>query len=75
MSAGVATAKAAELPVADDVERMQLDTPSPDGQEEDLYTRLKTLQRQIEFLDIQVSGVGMPHSRRLLFLACWWIGA
>lgn len=34
---------------------MQLDAPDAGREErEDLYTRLKTLQRQLEFLDIQV---------------------
>lgn len=40
------------------VDSMQVDQPSTtdttDESEEDLYTRLKTLQRQQEFLDIQV---------------------
>lgn len=42
---------------ADDVADMHVDAPSGAGPadvaEEDLYTRLKTLQRQLEFLDIQ----------------------
>ena len=37
---------------------MQIDAAEPDDGEGDLYTRLKTLQRQLEFLDIQVRGTG-----------------
>jgi hypothetical protein len=41
-------------------EHMEVDTPSSAAAapEEDLYTRLKTLQRQLEFLEIQVRGYG-----------------
>jgi len=37
-------------------EHMEVDAPqgSSAAAEEDLYTRLKTLQRQLEFLEIQV---------------------
>ena len=34
-------------------ESMQIDQASTTETDEDLYTRLKTLQRQLEFLDIQ----------------------
>lgn len=39
-------------------EHMEVDAPSSvaAAAEEDLYTRLKTLQRQLEFLEIQVRG-------------------
>lgn len=33
---------------------MEMDTGADDG-DEDLYTRLKTLQRQLEFYEIQVT--------------------
>lgn len=41
-------------------EHMEVDKPSSAAAapEEDLYTRLKTLQRQLEFLEIQVRGRG-----------------
>ena len=58
MSAAVATVKASDVKPPEDGDRMQLDTVVMEGTEEDLYTRLKTLQRQLEFLEIQVrSGV------------------
>ncbi|GAB4818309.1 hypothetical protein N2152v2_005355 [Parachlorella kessleri] len=58
MSAGVATAKAADVQVRqqdDAAEQMQVDTAQVAAAEgdEDLYTKLKTLQRQLEFLEIQ----------------------
>jgi hypothetical protein len=62
MSAGVATAKAADVQPAEEADRMQVDAHI-DGPEEDLYTRLKTLQRQLEFLEIQVSGAAAPAGR------------
>ena len=37
-----------------EVENMQLDKTANEEETVDLYTRLKTLQRQIEFFDIQV---------------------
>jgi hypothetical protein len=55
MSGAVATASAAALKPAQ-VDRMAVDA-APSGQEaaeEDTYSRLKTLQRQLEFLEIQV---------------------
>ena len=58
--AAVATAKPRHVGIPEDGERMQVDTAAPaiEGRpEEDLYTRLKTLQRQLEFLEIQVSIV------------------
>ena len=54
MSAAVATAKATDVRPAETEEAMQVDTAGSDVVQEDLYTRLKTLQRQLEFLDIQV---------------------
>lgn len=58
MSAAVATARPADVPAsqrAEAGEQMQVDTARDgDGAEEDLYTKLKTLQRQLEFLEIQV---------------------
>jgi hypothetical protein len=60
MSAVLATAKAADVqPAGAGVDRMHVDSAGSDGHEEDLYTRLKTLQRQLEFLEIQVSA-GTP---------------
>ena len=35
---------------------MQIDAPATSSDGEDLYSRLKTLQRQLEFLEIQVGG-------------------
>ena len=35
------------------IDEMQLDSAQPDGEPEDLYTQLKTLQRQLEFYEIQ----------------------
>lgn len=40
-----------------EAEDMQLDKPVTEEGEGDLYTRLKILQRQIEFFDIQVLSV------------------
>lgn len=54
MSAAVATAKATDVRPAEAEEAMQVDAAGPDVAQEDLYTRLKTLQRQLEFLEIQV---------------------
>jgi hypothetical protein len=54
MSAAVATAKATDIKPAEVEEAMQVDAAGTDSNNEDLYTRLKTLQRQLEFLDIQV---------------------
>jgi hypothetical protein len=56
MSAGVATAKMTDVTPAETEEAMQVDA-GIDSASEDLYTRLKTLQRQLEFLEIQVSSV------------------
>ena len=39
------------MPAAKDVE-MEVDASADAQEEEDLYTRLKTLQRQLEFLEI-----------------------
>lgn len=36
----------------------QVASSSSTAADEDLYTRLKTLQRQLEFLEIQVSAAG-----------------
>lgn len=49
---GTKTAAAAD-------EHMEVDTPvsAAAAAEEDLYTRLKTLQRQLEFLEIQVGDL------------------
>jgi hypothetical protein len=56
MSGAIATAKASEaLQTSEEVERMQTDAfAGPGIADEDLYTRLKSLQRQLEFLEIQV---------------------
>ena len=36
------------------IDDMQVDSAQPDGEpDEDLYTQLKTLQRQLEFYEIQ----------------------
>ena len=62
MSAGVAVAKAsAEAQLRQDpAEQRGMDVDSREAGEadEDLYTRLKTLQRQLEFLEIQVGRLG-----------------
>ena len=58
MSAAVATAKATDVIPAEVDEAMQVDVASGDDAGEDLYTRLKTLQRQLEFLEIQVGPLG-----------------
>jgi hypothetical protein len=54
MSVAVASGGATVLPKAqisgDQVDKMDIEASS-----DDLYTRLKTLQRQLEFLEIQVS--------------------
>ena len=59
----MAAADVAKRPRLDDAEMstapdaVQLDERTPDEDADaDLYTRLKTLQRQYEFLDIQVSS-------------------
>lgn len=51
MSAAVALQKAQQVPEASASEPMEVAEAGPP--EEDLYTRLKTLQRQLEFLGIQ----------------------
>lgn len=59
MSAGVATASAPGLKPSEDMEAAPMVTQTDTGvseMDEDLYTRLKTLQRQLEFLEIQVSN-------------------
>lgn len=58
MSAGVATAQYkstdGQLGQQDEVaEQMQVDAVVTEA-DEDLYTKLKTLQKQLEFLEIQV---------------------
>ncbi|KAG7667174.1 hypothetical protein Ndes2526B_g04320 [Nannochloris sp. 'desiccata'] len=53
MSAAVATAKVTDIKPAEVEEAMQVDAAGIDSANEDLYTRLKTLQRQLEFLEIQ----------------------
>jgi hypothetical protein len=54
-------AAAAVLPAAKQLATMDVDTqPSTSAESEDLYTRLKTLQRQLEFLEIQVCIRGWP---------------
>lgn len=61
MSAGVVTAKATDVVLSEPEEVMQVDSVVPPNQDEDLYTRLKTLQRQLEFLEIQVRHMKPPH--------------
>lgn len=47
-------------------ESMEVDAPhTAVAAEEDLYTRLKTLQRQLEFLEIQVHAWVMQFQSRL----------
>lgn len=55
-------------------EHMEVDTPASASAapQEDLYTRLKTLQRQLEFLEIQVRGCGTSW---VSSSACWACGA
>lgn len=46
---------------------MEVDAPSTSAEPEgDLYTRLKTLQRQLEFYEIQVSPAGTLICTRLV---------
>lgn len=52
MSAAVATAMPSDLKAQ--VAGKHTDRTSDGSSSEDLYTRLKTLQRQLEFLEIQV---------------------
>ena len=62
MSGAVATASAAALkPAHVPADRMAVDAAPQEAAEEDTYSRLKTLQRQLEFLEIQVrdGGVGL----------------
>lgn len=56
MAAAVAVQKAQAVPEAPTSEPMEVSGEQQN--EEDLYTRLKTLQRQLEFLEIQVSYGG-----------------
>ena len=66
MSAGVATMAPGPSGKEPEVERMQVDSePHAEAHgEADLYMRLKTLQRQLEFLDIRVSALRRPHAPR-----------
>ena len=50
----VAVQKAQAVLLTAQAEAMDTGSGSSEGQE-DLYTKLKTLQRQLEFLEIQVS--------------------
>lgn len=52
MSAALAVAKAQDVPSRAEPEAME--TTEAGQPQEDLYTKLKTLQRQLEFLEIQV---------------------
>lgn len=56
MSGAVVTAKSAnEGFVIEEGDKMQVESVVPGvREEEDLYSRLKVLQRQLEFLEIQV---------------------
>jgi hypothetical protein len=57
-------AAAAVLPAVKQLATMDVDSgPSTSAEPEDLYTRLKTLQRQLEFLEIQVGGLGTRMGR------------
>jgi hypothetical protein len=57
-------AAAAVLPAGKVLSTMDVDAqPSTSAEQEDLYTRLKTLQRQLEFLEIQVRFLGDPWGR------------
>jgi hypothetical protein len=51
-------------------EHMEVDVPqsAAAAAEEDLYTRLKTLQRQLEFLEIQVHVLGIHGSQQTTML-------
>lgn len=66
MSAGVATMAPGPSGKEPEADRMQVDAePHAEAHgEADLYTRLKTLQRQLEFLDIRVSAPRRPRARR-----------
>ena len=52
-------AAAVMKPKAVDLHDEKMDVDIEDG-EEDLYTQLKTLQRQLEFIEIQVSTAELP---------------
>lgn len=56
-------------------EHMEVDAPhsAAAAAEEDLYTRLKTLQRQLEFLEIQVHALGIHGSQQMAML--YWFHA
>lgn len=56
MAAALAVAKAQDVPGRAEAEPMSTDDGPHSG--EDLYTKLKTLQRQLEFLEIQASVKG-----------------
>ena len=62
----MATAKAADVQVRqqdDAAEQMQVETSVAAAEgDEDLYTKLKTLQRQLEFLEIQVGLAAAPRA-------------
>lgn len=59
-------AAAAVLPAGKQLATMDVDTtPSTLAESEDLYTRLKTLQRQLEFLEIQVHNWGTAELQRI----------
>ena len=65
MSAAVAVQKATDVPSrAEAAEAMEGVEQS--GAPEDLYTKLKTLQRQLEFLEIQVRPRPLPPATNLL---------
>jgi hypothetical protein len=79
MSAGVATAKARDVQMRQQdeaAEQMHVDSGRDAAEgDEDLYTKLKTLQRQLEFLEIQVSSAARPavvaaHGNVIMFHPC-----
>lgn len=58
-AAAVAVRKAQDVPQrAGEAMEMDAEGQGQQQQQEDLYTRLKTLQRQLEFLEIQASAAG-----------------
>ena len=71
MSAAVAVQKAQEVPqpAAEAMEVGESAAGSAGGSGEDLYSRLKTLQRQLEFVEIQVRA--RPIARQQPALLAW----
>lgn len=65
MSGAAAVQAAQAVPLSKAPEAMDVSAGSEAAEGEDLYTRLKTLQRQLEFVEIQVCFGRSPPARRL----------